>query len=173
MQRVTWCQWSSRPAYGQPHRQHTHTDLHIQCLEFSFKESILHIIYKLNKKSNEGPLLPLRKGGNNLKFHNQRQEHSTRAIGFSNATAPCIPATAGPESLSHDGLHGGCVAVRTHHGRRLFPPKRWEWCQLPCLVSRCTAPLNVRGLGLCIVQTLKKNTFQPPCFFRQTLKNSS
>lgn len=38
--------------------QDIHTDIHSLYLEFSFKESILHIIYKLNKKSNKGPLLP-------------------------------------------------------------------------------------------------------------------
>lgn len=59
-----------------------------KCLEFSFGESILHIMYKLNKKSNKGPLLPLKKGKNNLKSQNQRQEQSTRAIHFSKHHRP-------------------------------------------------------------------------------------
>lgn len=128
MRRVTWCQWSSRPAYGQPHRQHTHTDIHIQCLEFSFKESILHITYKLTK-SNKGPLLPLRKKGNNLKFHNQRQEHSTRAICFSNTTAPAFLPWPMPRRWAATGCTGLHSCAHRPEDASSLPS--WKCCQFP------------------------------------------
>ena len=47
----TGCQWSSPTTYGQHSDRALNTERLIQCLEFSFKESIFHIVYKLNKKS--------------------------------------------------------------------------------------------------------------------------
>lgn len=54
--------------------QNIHREILVPCLGFSFKEDILHIIYKLNKKSNKGPLLPPKWGANNLQSYNWRQK---------------------------------------------------------------------------------------------------
>lgn len=89
--------------------QDIHTDIHSLCLEFSFKESILHIIYKLNKKSNKGPLLPP-KEGNHLQSNNQRQEQHRAHISLQmpqpRAFLPWLPLYPGVTESCGKGRTG-------------------------------------------------------------------
>lgn len=81
--------------------QDIHTDIHSLYLEFSFKESILHIIYKLNKKSTKS---------NNLHSNNQRQEQHRAHISLQmpqpRAFLPWLPLYPGVTESCGKGCAG-------------------------------------------------------------------
>lgn len=93
------CQWSSLPAYGQPHRAPTQTYA-FSFLSFLSKEVFYTSYANWTRKSNNSPLLPLKRGGNNLKYHNQRHECSIRTICFSKCRSPMYFCQSFHESLS-------------------------------------------------------------------------
>lgn len=148
----TGCQGSSLPANGQPHGHSTHTDIQIQCLEFAFKESILHVTYELNKKSNKCSYCHW-KGGKII--WNLITKGENVALGHfvaPNAPVPCITSLANAESVSHEPHDKSCTgALRlwlSTTEEASDTPKCRKSCELSCLVNRHTARLNMRGLGL-------------------------
>lgn len=159
--------------------QSTHTDIHIRFLESSFK-GFYTSYTNWTRKPNNSPLLPLKRGENNLKYHNQRHECSIRTSCFSKCHGPTHFCWLFHESLSSDRGHTGATRLcLSTTEETLSNPKCQKCCWLSCLVRRNTAQLNVRGLGLQIVQTLlKKMKYIPTSLLlqegsKQSLKNFS
>ena len=94
-------QWSSQVACGQPRGQSTHTDIHIQHLESSFK--VFYTSYTNWRKSPTAVLYCHWNWGEIFFNLNQRQERSTRAICFSKCHChmhSCLGGCHTHESLS-------------------------------------------------------------------------
>lgn len=74
-------------------RAHAHmrTRTHTQCPQCFFRESIVQVIYKWNKKFKPGPLLPLKRGKATDNLITQHEGH----------LLPGIPAVADATSISH------------------------------------------------------------------------
>lgn len=81
-------------------------------------------MYKLNKKSNEGLLLPLKRGEIIYNLIIKGKDKALGQLVSAYATVPHIPAMADAVSMNHrvpwHRLYKGYEAVITHHGRNLF-----------------------------------------------------
>jgi len=123
---------------GDPYqRQGIRRDILIPCLEFSFEESILRVIYKLNKKSNEGPLLPPRGEGVTYNLIT-KGKNSTRTVYSCRCRSPVQSRLGCCYSQKSEPRSEGCTGTLgwiTHTEQVAPAPVRWKCCWIFCLLS--------------------------------------